>query len=254
MSGRDDVLLLGGVVEISTVDYPGKVVSVIFLCGCPFRCPYCQNWRLFREEDCRAVEVDKVLSFIEENSVLIDGVCITGGEPLQQIGPLIKLVRGIKDLGLLVKVDTNGFYPSRLKLLMDTSCIDYFAIDIKARLDPQSYGRAIGIPIIGERAIKNLMESLRVIHDHGAFLEGRTTVVPGIVDSPADIENIASTVAEYVDIYVLQQFRTEGGTLDPSYSKITPPSREKLLDLARVAKKYIQDVRVRTKEGGEERI
>lgn len=254
MRRKDDILMLGGIVEVSTVDYPGKVVSVVFLCGCPFRCPYCQNWKLFQEENCSTMEVSKVLSFIEENSLLIDGVCVTGGEPLQQVEPLTKLVKGIKNLDLIVKIDTNGFYPLRLKSLVETGCVDYIAVDIKARLDAKSYGKAVGIPSLGRKAIENLLESLKIVKNYGVFLEGRTTVVPGIVDSPLDIENIASKIADYVDAYVIQQFRTEGGTLDPSYSKIPPPPREKLIELAKVAKNYIRDVRIRSKEGGEERI
>ena len=107
-------LNFAGIVDHSTLDYPGKSAAVVYLCGCPYRCPWCQNPELVFEEGCTEIEIDKIIKNLNEN-FLLDAVCVTGGEPLMQKNT-IELLKKIKqDTDLLLKIDHNGYFPERLK-------------------------------------------------------------------------------------------------------------------------------------------
>ena len=233
-------MLWGGILDLSTVDFPGKLCSVIFFAGCPFRCPYCQNYRLL--EGGMRVSVDEIVAEVKKN-FLIDGVCFTGGEPLaQNLDELVELIRRLKDLGLAVKVDTNGYYPERLSKILDL--IDYVAMDFKTI--PQKYPKLTGKKDSAEK----VLESLKVLADSGVEYEVRTTVVPTIVDRK-EIEGISKILSEFgVKRYVLQQFRNED-VLDDSLKQIDPYPKAYLFELGRIAKAYVPKVLVRC-EGEEE--
>ncbi len=233
-------MLWGGILDLSTVDFPGKLCSVIFFAGCPFRCLYCQNYRLL--EGGMRVSVDEIVAEVKKN-FLIDGVCFTGGEPLaQNLDELVELIRRLKDLGLAVKVDTNGYYPERLSKILDL--IDYVAMDFKTI--PQKYPKLTGKKDSAEK----VLESLKVLADSGVEYEVRTTVVPTIVDRK-EIEGISKILSEFgVKRYVLQQFRNED-VLDDSLKQIDPYPKTYLFELGRIAKAYIPKVLVRC-EGEEE--
>ncbi len=233
-------MLWGGILDLSTVDFPGKLCSVIFLAGCPFRCPYCQNYRLLRFGV--EVSVEEVLKEIRRN-YLIDGVCITGGEPLLQFEELLKLVKGLKDLGLAVKVDTNGYYPERLERLVEF--IDYIALDFKTV--PERYPEVTGKADSGEKVLR----SVDVIVKSGVEYEVRTTAVPGIVGE-GEIEEIAKILGERgVKLYVIQQFRNED-VLDEMFKNVEPYSKQTLISFGRIAKRYVERVVVRC--DGEEEV
>lgn len=233
-------MLWGGILDISTVDFPGKLCSVIFFAGCPFRCPYCQNYRLL--EGGIEVSVDEIVAEVKKN-FLIDGVCFTGGEPLaQNLDELTELINRLKDLGFAVKVDTNGYYPNKLAKILDL--IDYVAMDIKTI--PQRYAELTGKKDSAER----VLESLRILVDSGVDYEIRTTVVPTIIDK-AEIEEMAKLLSEFgVKRFVLQQFRNED-VLDERLRWVEPYPKGYLFELGRLAKRHIPKVLVRC-EGEEE--
>lgn len=243
---------IGGIIDISTIDFPKKLCSVIFFCGCPFRCPFCQNWKLFLKENCELVETKEILSNIKSN-FLIEAITITGGEPTMQINALTELLRGIRSLGLVTKIDTCGFFPGNIKSLVVDKLLDYIALDIKGPLQPEIYGSIVGLPKEGHKIVEMVRESLMILSKLDITVEIRTTIVPTLIDKESDVISIAKEI-KGVDLYVLQQFRPNEGTLDPRFKELPYPSREKILKLANQAKNYISDVRIRTKEKGEEKI
>ncbi|MHA1266283.1 MAG: anaerobic ribonucleoside-triphosphate reductase activating protein [Candidatus Helarchaeota archaeon] len=248
-------LLIGGVKEASTIDYPGEVVSVLFLCKCPFRCPFCQNWSLVRGEDCTTVTIETILTQIKRYQNFITGICVTGGEPTLQIDGLMALLTLTKKMGLLNKIDTNGFYSERIKKLISLNLVDYFAIDIKTALTPTEYGKVIGISTLGSEAVSRVKSTLTQLIQAGVRFETRTTIVPTLNDNPSIITQIAKQLAALkVSRYILQQFRPSGGTLSKDFSKIPATDHKLLLELGQIARKIIPDVRIRSIEAGEEKL
>ena len=127
-------MLFGGLQKTTLVDYPGKVAATIFTTGCNFRCPYCHNPELVLPELIKKqpkITEKEILDFLKERQKLLEGICITGGEPAIQ-PDLIDFVKKVKDLGFLIKIDTNGSCPDVLNNLIEEKLIDYVAMDIKA--------------------------------------------------------------------------------------------------------------------------
>ncbi len=212
---------IAGVLDLSTIDFPGKLCSVVFLVGCPFRCPYCHNHQLIYADGERVSSEDLAEKLAE--NYLIDGVCVTGGEPLLQ-EETITFAKNIRKVNLAFKLDTNGYYPSRLeKILAD---VDYIAIDVKT--SPQKYPNLTGRKDSWERVRK----SLRILSKSGVSWEARTTVVPGIVWRDEVLE-IAKTLQDLKpERYVIQQYNNEN-PLDPNLKSIKPPAKDELIELAK---------------------
>jgi pyruvate formate lyase activating enzyme len=245
-------VLTGGITELSTVDYPGHVASVLYLCGCPYRCPYCQNFALLDKKNCQEVESDKIMEKIVENRPLINGVCITGGEPLQQLEGTIEICKSLKKEGMNIKLDTNGFYPEKVEQIL--KLVDFIAMDIKAPLEPDKYAKAIGRED-GDDIVGRVKETLKIIIESGVEFEPRTTLVPALIYTKEDILKIADSLKDYgVKRYVLQQFRPEGGCLDSEYENYASLPRDYIMDVAIEVKKVIPEVLIRTKESGEEKV
>ncbi|MBU2560040.1 anaerobic ribonucleoside-triphosphate reductase activating protein [archaeon] len=242
----------GGITELSTVDYPGHVASVLYLCGCPFRCPWCQNFTILDKKNCQEVESDKIVEKILENQPLVNGVCITGGEPLQQLEGTIEICRALKDADMDVKLDTNGFYPEHVKRILEF--VDFIAMDIKAPLEGEKYAKATGRKD-GKEQVEKLKQTLEIITKSDVEFEPRTTLVPTLIDSKEDILKIADSLKSYgINRYVLQQFRPEGGCLEAEYENYASLPRDYIMDLAREAKKILPEILIRTKESGEEKV
>ncbi|MHA1269114.1 MAG: anaerobic ribonucleoside-triphosphate reductase activating protein [Candidatus Helarchaeota archaeon] len=247
-------IFFGDVQDISTIDYPGEVVSVLFFCGCPLRCPFCHNYNLVNQSNCDQISVNQIIDHIKKSIPFITGVAITGGEPTQQIDPLIDLIKKFKELKLLVKIDTNGYYSRNLKRLCELDIVDYFALDIKNELKPKSYARSAGLSIIsGPKIVKRIKQSIEILINSNSFFEARTTIVPSLNDSETIIGNICQDIVG-VNRYVLQEFRCLDKVLDDKFCKIPSPPRNLMLHLSKIAKEYIDDVRIRTAKNGEERI
>ncbi|MHA1132585.1 MAG: anaerobic ribonucleoside-triphosphate reductase activating protein [Candidatus Helarchaeota archaeon] len=248
-------LKIGGIKEASTIDYPGEMVSVIFFCQCPFKCPFCQNWSLVRAEDCTTLDVELIFKQLHAYRKFITGICVTGGEPTIQIEGLIELFQKTHSEGLLNKLDSNGFYFKRIHKLLELNLINYAAIDAKAAFNPVSYGRAIGVPSLGKQAIINLKKTIQLLNKFSIPFEIRTTIVPNFNDQEQEIAQIAQQLQELeVSCYILQQFRASGGTLDPQFSTSPATERTKLIQLAKIGRQFISDLRIRTIECGEENI
>ena len=242
-----------GIVDHSTLDYPGKSAAVLYLCGCPLRCPWCQNRELvLEEENCKETEIDSIMEKLKEN-FLVDAVSITGGEPLMQEATIELLKRIKSDTKLLLKIDTNLYFPETLGNSLQY--LDFFSTDIKAPLD-ESYGRVAGLPEHWEEIVARVRKSLEILKEWKHDKEARTTIVPGLIDSGEDIEEIAKVVGDTgFSLYTLQQFRAER-TLDSSYEKIGRPTPQLMLELGKAAKKHLPDTKVQivTEKNGFEEI
>ena len=227
-------LQIKGIQGVSTVDYPGKIVTTLFTGGCNFRCPFCQNRDLvLNYEEIPTIPGEEVIGKLEQRKGFIDGICITGGEPTIE-RDLLPFCQRVKGLGFLVKVDTNGYLPRKVAEL--TKAVDYIAVDIKS--SPARYSHASGIGI----DLKRLQRSIEILMDSGIEYEFRTTCVPGFVGEE-DLEEIGKLI-EGSRLYALQQFRP-GTTLDPAFSQLRPYPVERLQSFAEIMRAYVKRVEVR---------
>lgn len=173
MKGKGiDVLKLYGMQKLTLLDYPGKIAATLFAGGCNFRCPFCHNADLVLHLDqVEPMPTQEVLAFLEKRKTTLEGVCLTGGEPLLQ-RDVAEFLAVIKGMGYSVKLDTNGSSPKKLKEILDAGLVDYVAMDIKN--SPQKYSQTIGLAIFD---ISDIMESVQLLMGGTVAYEFRTTVV-----------------------------------------------------------------------------
>jgi len=229
-----------GFIKTSLVDWDGKITSVIFLPNCNFRCPFCHNKELvLNPNGFENIPIERIDSFLLENKDFIDGVVITGGEPTLHRN-LPELCRHFKEMGLSVKLDTNGSNPEMLKHLIDQKLIDYVAMDIKAPLsDVKKYCNSTGIKDVN---IENIKKSIDILKKSDIDFEFRTTVVPTL-HTTEDIVEISRFVGQESKL-ILQNFIPKN-TLNDEFTKIKPYETEELKEMAEIAKKYVNDIKVR---------
>lgn len=225
-----------GWVRTSLIDYPGKIATVLFTGGCNFRCPYCQNSELvLHPESLPEIDPAEIFQLLTRRRGVIDGVVITGGEPTLQ-RDLGGFMWKLKELGLAIKLDTNGYRPQVLRELLERGLLDYVAMDIKTSL--AKYHLAAGVPV----DVGRIEESVSLILSLGVDHEFRTTVVPGIV-APEDVEEMARLISG-AGRYILQQFRPQE-TLEPHFREIVPYPAQTLLEMAQAAERWIEEVEAR---------
>ena len=232
------MILIGGLQKSTLVDYPGRVAATIFTLGCNFRCPFCQNPELVDPVKMRQqpqIKTEAFFDFLKSRKGLLDGVCLTGGEPLIQ-PDIFDFIKRIKKQGFLVKLDTNGSQPTELKKLFQNVLLDFVAMDIKS--SQENYSKAVGAKV----NLKNIQKSIDLIRQSGMDYEFRTTVAPGIIDKK-EIEKIGQWL-QGAKKFALQQFRTEK-TLDKSWQKIKPYSDEELKEMVKIAQPYFDKVELR---------
>jgi len=196
-------MLLGGLQKTTLIDYPGKVAATVFTVGCNFRCPFCYSKELVIPEEIKKhpkISEEYFFDFLEKRKGLLDGVVICGGEPTIH-NDLPEFSEKIKNLGYLVKLDTNGSNPEMLKELIDKKLIDYVAMDIKAPKD--NYEKAIGVKI----NIDSIQKSIDILKNGSIDYEFRTTVVPAI-HNREDIIKMAEWI-KGAKKYFLQQFNSQ---------------------------------------------
>lgn len=175
---------IAGLQKMTLLDFPGKVACTVFLGGCNFRCPYCHNSELLDGQAEPVMDMDGLLAFLEKRRGLLDGVCVSGGEPTLH-SELPELLERIKALGYAVKLDTNGYRPAVLEALVDRGLVDYVAMDIKS--GPEHYSRTAGV---AELHLERIERSIRFLMEGRVDYEFRTTVVTPLHDD-ASIEGMA---------------------------------------------------------------
>ncbi|BAL81698.1 anaerobic ribonucleoside-triphosphate reductase activating protein [Caldisericum exile] len=225
---------IGAFQKFSLVDYPNKTCAIIFTLGCNFRCPFCHNRELvlptlFPEE----ILFESIEDFLKSRVGLLDAVEFTGGEPLIY-KDLVKIVKRIKDMGFLVKLDTNGSFPDRLKEILPF--VDYIAMDIKAPLE--RYSEAIGVNVLGNI----IRESVQIIKNSGKDYEFRTTVFKNYFKTLDDFVKIGEIINRAKAYYIQQPHFDK--VLDPTYPFETFTNAE-LNEIKKLMQNFAEKVEVR---------
>ncbi len=199
---------IGGFQKNSLIDYPDKIACVVFTQGCSWQCPNCHNPSLVRPELFReTIPAKRIITYLKRRRKRLDGVVVTGGEPTLQ-PDLPDFLGQIKELGYLVKLDTNGADPMALQLAIFRRLVDYIAMDVKAPLE--NYALAAGTRVDTGK----IRESISIVMRSGLAHEFRTTVIPGL-HTVDELRAVASLVRG-AERFVLQEFRSES-TLNPAY-------------------------------------
>lgn len=226
-----------GLQKLTLLDYPEKVACTIFTAGCNFRCPFCHNASLVLEEKQQAVyREEEIFSFLKKRQGILDGVCVSGGEPLLQADIDIFLEK-VKKLGFLVKLDTNGSFPKKLKELVKNGLVDYVAMDIKN--SRELYCRTAGIAD-QETIMERIQESASFLLKSPVDYEFRTTVVQGY-HTRETFEEIGCWIRG-AEKYFLQAFVDSGELVDP---RSTGFEKAEIEAFAGVVKQYVPNVQIR---------
>lgn len=215
-------MLIAGLQKLTLLDYPGKTACTLFTPGCNFRCPFCHNALLVTHKVEDFVSEEEFFSFLSKREGILDGVCITGGEPTMQ-KDLIPFMQKIKDKGFLVKLDTNGNNPAVLKEILEKGVADYVAMDIKA--SPENYGNAVGINSFN---VSSVLESIKLLEASNTPHEFRTTVTKEL-HSNENFEAILSLFSESTP-YFLQQFKDSGALIDQNCHGFNASEMKSLAD------------------------
>lgn len=228
-------MIFNGFQKMTLLDFPGKVACTLFTGGCNFRCPFCHNAVLVENPEL-AEEIGEqfILDFLKKRQGLLDGVCITGGEPLLQ-SDLEQFIIKVKEMGYAVKLDTNGSYPEKLISLCEKGLIDYVAMDVKSSME--KYPLCTGIKDYNTVKVE---QSIDYLLQGRIDYEFRTTVADEL-HTPEDIETLAKRI-EGAKRYFLQNFVDSGNILGENLS---PVPHEKLVFMRSIASKYVQNCEIR---------
>lgn len=228
---------ISGIQKLTLLDYPGTVACTVFTAGCNFRCPFCHNAMLVLPEQIGDAGIDEgeILSFLKKRQGVLDGVAITGGEPLLH-SDLPELLEKIKALGYKIKLDTNGTNPGLLRSIIDNGLADRVAMDIKNA--PEAYGETVGVAGLDIAPIEKSKDMLlRGDIDY----EFRTTVVKGIHTGQSLLE-AAKWIAGAKEYY-LQQFKDSGNLILPE--GLEAYDEKEMHALADAVREYVPAVQVR---------
>ena len=223
-----------GLQKMTLLDYPGKVACTVFLGGCDLRCPFCHNSGLVAGPMPAELDDGALLAFLDKRRGLLDGVCVTGGEPLLR-PELPQLLSRIKELGYPVKLDTNGGRPERLRALLEAGLVDYVAMDIKN--SPERYGETAGVPGLD---LAPFRESVSLLLRGTADYEFRTTVVREFHDADS-FRAIGPWIAG-ARRYFLQSFVDRDSVLQAG---LHPWDRETLASFGDLVRPYVEQVELR---------
>lgn len=227
-------MLIKGLQKLTLLDYPGKMACTVFTAGCNFRCPFCHNASLVTNIDEERISEEEFFNFLQKRQGIIDGVCVTGGEPTLQ-PDLKEFLKKIKGLGYSVKLDTNGYRPDALKDVVNSGLVDYVAMDIKN--SQSKYALTCGLESMDMTKINDSVEFLMSgVVDY----EFRTTIVKELHNED-DIQDIVSWI-KGAKKYFLQGFTDSGDLICTGYSGYDKTELQKLLN---IAKNHFETVELR---------
>jgi len=225
-----------GFIKNTLLDWEGRIVSVLFLGGCTFRCPMCHSPHLVqRPGEIEPVSINYIMDFLQGNHDWIDGLVVSGGEPTMQPG-IIELLQMFQSHDIPVKLDTNGSRPEVLEKILEDRLVEASAMDIKA--PKGKYGQVAGVEV----DIDGIERSIRLLMNSGIEYEFRTTVCPAL-HSGDDVEEMARWISG-AKRYVLQNFRPKD-CLDPAMEKVQPYTIPELKAFAERARKHVASCVVR---------
>ncbi|MBO4694256.1 MAG: anaerobic ribonucleoside-triphosphate reductase activating protein [Clostridia bacterium] len=223
-----------GIHKMTLLDFPGCVSCTIFLGGCDFRCPFCHNFELIDGTMKPTMDDDKLISFLLGRKGLLEGVAITGGEPLMH-EELPELISKIRNVGYKVKLDTNGYHPDRLKRIIENGLVDYVAMDIKN--SPEKYALTCGVETVD---LKRIYESISILKNSGIEYEFRTTVVNEF-HNKEDFTKIGEIIKNSKR-YFLQRFTDRDSV---PYGNLTAPSFKDMYNYAAIMREFIPETSLR---------
>jgi len=216
---------IGGLMKMTLLDFPGRLACTVFLEGCNFRCPFCHNSQIVDGSSSDKMSEEDFFTFLTKRHGLLDGICVTGGEPLVN-DEIFDFLRKIKELGYEVKLDTNGSFPEKLKKIVAEGLCDYVAMDIKN--SPEKYGVTSGN---GSVAFETVRDSIEFLKTCGVPHEFRTTVVKDF-HTVEDIVQIAKIIGEG-ESYFIQPFRDGETVIKSGLSEFGTDEVKALLEAAR---------------------
>lgn len=219
-------MLIGGLQKTSLLDYPDKVAAIIFTAGCNFRCGFCYNSHLVTKIDNKKLLPEKeIFDFLSSRKNKLDAVVITGGEPTLH-NDLPEFIKKIKELGLLIKLDTNGTNPNMLKKLINEKLVDYIAMDIKAPLP--KYNKVVNVKV----SPASIKKSIKLIMESGLPYEFRSTILPGL-HSANDLIEMSQLIAG-AEKYFLQKFIAADSLNDQDFRKFESFTDKQMKELAKL--------------------
>ena len=224
---------------MTLLDFPGRVACTVFLGGCNFRCPFCHNSELLDGTEEQVMDDKALLSFLAKRKGILDGVCITGGEPTLK-KELPQLLREIKALGYPVKLDTNGYRPEVLKALVEEGLVDYVAMDIKN--SPDEYGKTVGL---SKMDISRIEESIRFLAKGTVDYEFRTTVVSQL-HTKKSIEDMGKWLLDTAGAPVKQLFLQPFVDRDTvMFAGLQAPETAQMAEYATILEPFAESVKIR---------
>jgi len=226
---------IGGFQKTSLLDYPDEISAIIWTVGCDFRCPFCYNKDIVLGK-AGLVPEEEVLVFLQKRKGLLGALVISGGEPLMQ-EDIADFIKKIKDIDYLVKIDTNGMHPEKLKDLIDQKLIDYVAMDIKA--PKNKYDKLTDI----KTDIKKVEKSVEIIKNSTVGYEFKTTFTPELL-TKEDIVEIAKWLEGSKRFY-LQQFKNDVPLLSYKLENVSPYPKEYLTETLEAIKPFFKNCDVR---------
>lgn len=218
-------MIIGGLQKTTLIDYPGKIAATIFFSGCNFRCPWCHNKDLVLPKEIAKrppTNLKELYKFLEERKDFLEAVCLSGGEPTIYDN-LLDFTKEIKNMGYLVKLDTNGSNSKILETMINDKLLDYVAMDIKS--PREKYEEVTG----GMINIGEIEKSIAILKNKSVDYEFRTTMIPGLITKD-DILKIVEWLSP-ARRYFLQNFQPKEKTVDPEFSKLKAYSEEYLKEI-----------------------
>lgn len=229
------IMNIQGFQKLTLLDFPGKMACTVFTAGCNLRCPFCHNSRLVIDpEKTSEYSIDEILAYLKKRQGILDGVAITGGEPLLQ-PDIDQFIKKVRELGFAVKLDTNGTFPDRLKALVEQGLLDYVAMDVKN--SPSGYSETVGI---GGYDISKIQESIGFLLENKVDYEFRTTVVREF-HSVFEIDGIGKMIKGAKRHY-LQAFVDSGELIGFDLSAVP---KEEMLEMQKIMLKYVDFCEIR---------
>lgn len=224
-----------GFQKMTMLDFPGKVACTAFTAGCNFRCPFCHNASLVTKINNEEIySQEEIFDYLNKRKGVLDGICITGGEPLLYDG-IVEFIKKARELGLLVKLDTNGSFPEKLKYLIDNGLVDYVAMDIKN--SKEKYAETIGLK---EYDLSNVEKSVAILLEGKVEYEFRTTIVAEY-HTTQDIVAIGNWI-KGAKRYFLQNFVDSGNLIGSDMHAV---SKDFMKELQIEAAKFVEKVELR---------
>ena len=226
---------IGGLQKTSLLDYPDCISTIIWTIGCNFNCPFCYNKNLVTGKT-QTIPEDEVLNFLQKRKGILEAVVITGGEPLIQ-KDIVDFTKKVKELGYLIKIDTNGTFPEKFKELIDGKLVDYVAMDVKA--PKKKYDQLAGV----KTDITKIEKSIDIIKNGALNYEFRTTFVPDLLKKEDMIE-----IAKWLEgskRFYLQQFKNNPPLISSKLDNVVPYSKEKFIETFEEIKPFFKNCYLR---------